>query len=106
MWVGLSPRSPMCAAGAKDVIGALASLKVPLVRWPGGCFADEYHWREGIGPRNKRPVKVNTSWGGVPENNAVARTSSSTSPSSSAPRPVNGNIGTGTPKRWPSGWST
>jgi len=40
------------------------------VRWPGGCFADEYHWREGIGPRNLRPIKVNTNWGGVIEDNS------------------------------------
>jgi alpha-N-arabinofuranosidase len=46
-------------------------MPVPLVRWPGGCFADEYHWKDGIGPRARRPVKVNTNWGGVEENNAV-----------------------------------
>jgi alpha-N-arabinofuranosidase len=46
-------------------------MHVPLVRWPGGCFADEYHWKDGIGPRAKRPVKVNTNWGGVEESNAV-----------------------------------
>jgi alpha-N-arabinofuranosidase len=43
---------------------------VPVVRWPGGCFADEYHWREGVGPADKRPIKVNTHWGGVTEPNA------------------------------------
>ena len=43
---------------------------MPVVRWPGGCFADEYHWRDGIGPRASRPVTLNTNWGGVPENNA------------------------------------
>ena len=44
-------------------------LKVPVVRWPGGCFADEYHWKDGIGPRDKRPSMINTYWGGVVENN-------------------------------------
>ena len=44
-------------------------MKVPVVRWPGGCFADEYNWREGVGPRAKRPVKINTHWGGVVEPN-------------------------------------
>ena len=52
------------------MIAALRELHVPVVRWPGGCFADEYHWRDGIGPRAKRPVTLNTNWGGVPESNA------------------------------------
>lgn len=52
-----------------DVVAALKDLKVPLVRWPGGCFADEYNWQDGIGPREERPVRVNTSWGGVEEPN-------------------------------------
>ena len=53
-----------------DVVKALQDLKIPVVRWPGGCFADEYHWRDGIGPRNDRPTKVNTHWGGVEEPNS------------------------------------
>jgi alpha-L-arabinofuranosidase len=71
MWVGPNSKIPNTKGWRNDVIGALKQLHVPLVRWPGGCFADEYHWRDGIGPRNKRPVKVNTNWGGVEENNAV-----------------------------------
>ena len=71
MWVGPGSRIPNTKGWRKDVVGALKDLKVPLVRWPGGCFADEYHWKDGIGPRNKRPVKVNTNWGGVEESNAV-----------------------------------
>ena len=52
-----------------DVVEALRRIKIPVLRWPGGCFADEYHWKDGIGPREKRPTMVNTHWGGVTENN-------------------------------------
>ncbi|GGN74608.1 alpha-N-arabinofuranosidase [Actinoplanes lobatus] len=52
-----------------DVVEALRELDIPNLRWPGGCFADEYHWRDGIGPRPGRPTMVNTHWGGVEENN-------------------------------------
>ena len=48
-----------------DIVEALKKIKVPNLRWPGGCFADEYHWRDGIGPRSQRPKMVNTNWGGV-----------------------------------------
>lgn len=54
----------------KDIIDALIQLKVPNLRWPGGCFADTYHWKDGIGPKDKRPTIVNTWWGGVTENNS------------------------------------
>ena len=52
-----------------DVVAALKAIKVPNVRWPGGCFADEYHWRNGIGPRDQRPATLNPNWGGVIEPN-------------------------------------
>lgn len=71
MWVGPASKIPNTKGWRNDVVGALKKLHVPLVRWPGGCFADEYHWKDGIGPRSKRPVKVNTNWGGVEESNAV-----------------------------------
>ena len=54
----------------KDVVEALKKLKVPNLRWPGGCFADTYHWKDGIGPKANRPTIVNTWWGGVTENNS------------------------------------
>ncbi|MFZ5972731.1 MAG: alpha-N-arabinofuranosidase [Bacteroidota bacterium] len=54
----------------KDVVEALKTLKVPNLRWPGGCFADTYHWKDGIGPKEKRPSMVNTWWGGVTEDNS------------------------------------
>ena len=53
-----------------DVVDALKRIHIPNLRWPGGCFADEYHWRDGIGPRTERPKMVNTNWGGVTEDNS------------------------------------
>ncbi len=70
IWVGPNSKIPNTRGYRNDVVSALKALKVPVVRWPGGCFADEYHWREGVGPRNKRPTKVNTWWGGVTEPNS------------------------------------
>jgi len=53
-----------------DVVEALKKLRIPNLRWPGGCFADTYHWKDGIGPRTKRPAIVNSWWGGVTEDNS------------------------------------
>ncbi|WP_428741933.1 alpha-N-arabinofuranosidase [Tenacibaculum sp.] len=53
-----------------DIIEALKALKIPNLRWPGGCFADTYHWKDGIGPREDRPTIVNQWWGGVTEDNS------------------------------------
>ena len=53
-----------------DIINALKKLKIPNLRWPGGCFADTYHWKDGIGPKDKRPTMVNKWWGGVTEDNS------------------------------------
>ena len=53
-----------------DVVAALKELKIPVLRWPGGCFADEYHWKDGIGPKETRKKMVNTHWGGVVEDNS------------------------------------
>ncbi|MCK4557009.1 MAG: alpha-N-arabinofuranosidase [Candidatus Aminicenantes bacterium] len=52
-----------------DIVEALKKIKIPVLRWPGGCFADEYHWKDGIGPREERPTMINTHWGRVIENN-------------------------------------
>jgi alpha-N-arabinofuranosidase len=96
MWVGPESKIPNVRGWRKDVVNALKELKVPLVRWPGGCFADEYHWRDGIGPRNKRPTKINTNWGGVPENNAVGTHEFfDLVEQLGAEAYVNGNLGTG-----------
>ena len=53
-----------------DVVEALKEIRVPVLRWPGGCFADEYHWRDGIGPKESRKKMINTHWGGVVEDNS------------------------------------
>lgn len=71
IWVGVDSSIANTKGFRNDVLQALKEIKVPLVRWPGGCFADEYHWRDGIGKQQDRPVKVNTHWGGVEETNAV-----------------------------------
>ena len=70
IWVGENSPIPNTRGYRNDVLEALRNLRVPVIRWPGGCFADEYNWREGIGPRAKRPVKINTHWGGVTEPNS------------------------------------
>jgi alpha-N-arabinofuranosidase len=69
IWVGPSSPIPNTRGIRNDVVKALQALHVPNVRWPGGCFADEYHWRKGIGPPSKRPATVNANWGGVIERN-------------------------------------
>ncbi|WP_254458725.1 alpha-N-arabinofuranosidase [Xanthomonas sacchari] len=70
VWVGPDSKIPNTRGYRNDVVAALKALDVPDIRWPGGCFADEYHWRDGIGPRNQRPTSVNTHWGGVEEPNS------------------------------------
>jgi len=70
LWVGLDSPIPNTQGIRNDVLEALKALKVPLLRWPGGCFADEYHWKDGIGPQPQRKRMVNTHWGGVVEDNS------------------------------------
>jgi len=69
IWVGPESPIPNTRGIRNDVVAALKAIKVPNVRWPGGCFADEYHWRNGIGPRDRRPPTLNPNWGGVIEPN-------------------------------------
>ncbi|HTY38929.1 MAG TPA: alpha-L-arabinofuranosidase C-terminal domain-containing protein [Bacteroidota bacterium] len=70
IWVGTESSIPNTRGIRNDVVAALKRIKIPNLRWPGGCFADEYHWMDGIGPREKRPRMVNTHWGGVVEDNS------------------------------------
>jgi alpha-N-arabinofuranosidase len=70
IWVGTDSRIPNTRGIRDDVVAALRAIRVPNVRWPGGCFADEYHWRNGIGPADKRTVTLNPNWGGVIEANS------------------------------------
>jgi alpha-N-arabinofuranosidase len=69
-WVGEDSPIPNTRGIRNDVVQALRDIQIPNLRWPGGCFADEYHWMDGIGPRNQRPKMVNTHWGGVTEDNS------------------------------------
>jgi alpha-N-arabinofuranosidase len=70
IWVGENSSIPNIKGYRKDVVDALKTLNIPNLRWPGGCFADEYHWMDGVGPREKRAKMVNTNWGGVVEDNS------------------------------------
>ncbi|TFD97316.1 alpha-N-arabinofuranosidase [Dysgonomonas capnocytophagoides] len=70
LWVGENSPIPNTKGYRTDVLEALKKLQIPNLRWPGGCFADEYHWMDGIGPREKRPKMVNNNWGGTVEDNS------------------------------------
>lgn len=70
IWVGEDSEIPNINGYRKDVVEALEKIVIPTLRWPGGCFADEYHWMDGIGPRENRPTMINTHWGGVVEDNS------------------------------------
>ncbi|MFV8268859.1 alpha-N-arabinofuranosidase [Flavobacterium sp. GT2N3] len=69
-FVGDTSKIPNTNGVRNDVIAALKTLKIPNLRWPGGCFADTYHWKDGIGPKENRPTIVNQWWGGVTEDNS------------------------------------
>lgn len=71
LWVGEGSKVPNVRGWRSDLVAALKQIRIPNLRWPGGCFADDYHWREGIGPREKRPRRINAHWGGVVDDNAV-----------------------------------
>ncbi len=70
IFVGKDSPIPNVNGIRKDVVEAMKAINVPVLRWPGGCFADEYHWRDGIGPQEQRKRMVNTNWGGVVEDNS------------------------------------
>ena len=70
MYVGENSEIPNVNGMRKDVVEALKEMQIPVLRWPGGCFADEYHWKDGIGDKSKRKKMINTHWGGVVEDNS------------------------------------
>jgi alpha-N-arabinofuranosidase len=70
IWVGEDSPIPNTGGLRDDVVAALRRIKPPVLRWPGGCFADDYHWQDGVGPREERPRRVNIHWGEVVESNA------------------------------------
>ncbi|HEY6082657.1 MAG TPA: hypothetical protein VIU45_04310 [Chitinophagaceae bacterium] len=70
IWVGDKSSIPNTRGIRNDVVKALKEIKVPVIRWPGGCFADTYHWKDGIGPDKQRAKIVNVNWGNTTEDNS------------------------------------
>lgn len=97
MWVGEDSSIPNTKGLRNDVTAALKALNIPVLRWPGGCFADEYHWMDGIGPKENRPRMVNTHWGGTVENNHFGTHEFMELCEQLGTEPyINGNVGSGT----------
>ncbi|MFG1905813.1 alpha-N-arabinofuranosidase [Kribbella sp. NPDC048928] len=96
-YVGEDSPIPNVGGIRQDVVEALRALQIPNLRWPGGCFADEYHWKDGIGPKADRPSMVNTHWGNVEENNHFGTHEFMALCELLGAEPyVNGNVGSGT----------
>jgi alpha-N-arabinofuranosidase len=96
-WVGEDSPIPNEGGIRLDVVEALRALQIPNLRWPGGCFADEYHWRDGIGPRESRPSMVNTHWGNVVEDNSFGTHEFMDLCAQLGTEPyISGNVGSGT----------
>ena len=99
LWVGPDSPIPNTRGIRNDVVAALKELDIPVLRWPGGCFADEYHWKDGIGPREKRPSMINTHWGGVVEDNSFGTHEfMDLVEQLGTDAYVTGNVGSGTPQ--------
>jgi len=98
IWVGENSSIPNTRGMRNDVLAALKTLHVPVLRWPGGCFADEYHWLDGIGPRDKRPRRPNSSWGGVDTNAFGTHEFLDLCEMLGADAYINGNVGSGSPQ--------
>jgi alpha-N-arabinofuranosidase len=98
IWVGENSSIPNTRGLRNDVLAALKELHVPVLRWPGGCFADEYHWLDGIGPRDKRPRRPNSSWGGIDTNAFGTHEFLDLCELLGADAYINGNVGSGSPQ--------
>jgi alpha-N-arabinofuranosidase len=99
IWVGPDSTIPNTRGIRKDVVAALRELRVPNVRWPGGCFADQYHWRKGIGPAGQRPATLNSAWGGVVDTNSFGTDEFMDFMQQIGSQPyVSVNVGSGTPQ--------
>ncbi|KGE17635.1 alpha-N-arabinofuranosidase [Paenibacillus wynnii] len=97
LWVGEDSPIPNTNGIRNDVVAALKEMKIPVLRWPGGCFADEYHWKDGIGPKETRKRMINTHWGGVVENNHFGTHEFMMLCAMLECEPyINGNVGSGT----------
>ncbi|MCA9237835.1 MAG: alpha-N-arabinofuranosidase [Planctomycetales bacterium] len=98
IWVGEDSRIPNTRGIRNDVVEALRAIAIPNLRWPGGCYADNYHWRDGIGPRVERPHRINTHWGGVIDTNAFGTHEFLDLCEQIGADPyIAGNVGSGTP---------
>ena len=96
-WVGKDSKIPNINGYRKDVVEAFKEISIPNLRWPGGCFADEYHWRDGIGPYETRKRMINTHWGGVLEDNSFGTHEFLGLCETLGCKPyINGNVGSGT----------
>ena len=71
-----------------DVVEALKEMQIPVLRWPGGCFADEYHWKDGIGPKENRKKMINTHWAVLSRTTASVRTNFLSCAASWAAKPM------------------
>ncbi|MBY0012992.1 alpha-N-arabinofuranosidase [Paenibacillus typhae] len=97
IWVGEDSPIPNMKGIRNDVVEALKEIRIPVLRWPGGCFADEYHWKDGIGPREGRKRMINTHWGGTVENNHFGTHEFMELCAMLECEPyINGNVGSGT----------
>ncbi|MBE6054193.1 MAG: alpha-N-arabinofuranosidase [Clostridium sartagoforme] len=97
IYVGENSDIPNVNGMRKDVVQALKEIKIPVLRWPGGCFADEYHWKDGIGPKEKRKKIINTHWGGTLEDNSFGTHEFMELCRQLECEPyINGNLGSGT----------
>lgn len=97
IYVGENSDIPNVNGMRKDVVQALKEIKVPVLRWPGGCFADEYHWKDGIGAKENRKKMINTNWGGVVEDNSFGTHEFMELCRQLECEPyINGNLGSGT----------
>jgi len=99
IWVGEESKIPNTRGMRTDVIEALRAINIPNLRWPGGCFADDYHWRDGIGPPDQRPKRVNMHWGQVTDTNAFGTHEFLDLCELIGAEPyIAGNVGSGTPE--------
>ncbi len=99
LWVGQDSRIPNINGYRKQAVEYLRALGIPVLRWPGGCFADDYHWRDGIGPQSKRPKSVNIHWGNYTEDNSFGTHEFIGLCRLIAAEPyLAGNLGSGTPQ--------
>jgi alpha-L-arabinofuranosidase len=97
VWVGEDSPIPNTRGIRNDVVTALKKMDIPVIRWPGGCFADQYHWMDGLGPRDQRPKRINETWGGVIEDNQFGTHEFLDFCSQIGASPyISGNVGSGT----------